>query len=149
MPIKIYTDKKYLRDGIVLIDNESFFKINVVADEFDENDLKVMQDIDSAELLDKTTGLIKTCYGLTDINHLSTGCKTILNYFYLQRHHTPYTALDLSECGYNALHVLFDLVEQQGQLLDFLLMHQDSLDQCGERDYVINDEKRITNLLFI
>lgn len=149
MSIKIYTDKKYLENRMILVDNESFFKINVVAGEFCEEDLRVMREIDSAELLDKTTGLIKTSYGLTDMNHLSTGCKTILNYFYLQRHRTPYNVIDLSECGYNALRVLFDLVETQGQIMDFLLMHQDSLDQCGERDYLINNEKSVTNLLFI
>lgn len=149
MPIKIYTDKKYLEGRTILIDNESFFKINVAAREFCEEDLKVMWEIDSAELLDSTTGLIKTRYGLTDINHLSTGCKTILNYFYLQRHHTPYTVIDLSECGYNALRVLFDFVEKQGQVMDFLLTHQDSLDECGEREYLINNQKRVTNLLFV
>ncbi len=66
-----------------MIDNESFFKINVVAGEFDENDLKAMQDIDSAELLDKATGLLKTHYELTDIKSVGfwivTGLSKIIN----------------------------------------------------------------------
>ena len=149
MPIRIYTDKIYLQDKIILIDNESFFNINVVSEEFGETDLGVMRAVDAARLIDKTTGLIETKYGLTDIHHLSTGCKTILNYLFLQRHPMSYTVIDLSECGYNALNVIFDLAECSGQSMDFLLMHQDSLDECGERDYRINNNRSVTNLLFL
>ncbi|MCR5402803.1 MAG: hypothetical protein K6E91_03170 [Butyrivibrio sp.] len=120
-------------------DVESFFNYKVTASHFSEQDIKVLSDIDDAVLLDKNTGAIQTPFGITDITHLSTGCKTVLCYLYLRRKETSSIILDVTECGYNALDVLFECVEKQGDSDSvFVLRHKQGLIKCKDREYTIN-----------
>ena len=77
--IRLYRDKAKFDRESILLDNESFFINNVSAKCLGDASLRVMNKIDGASLLDANTGTIQTPYGVTDINNLSTGCKTVLN----------------------------------------------------------------------
>ena len=77
--VRLYTSGKYFKDNEIIIDNDSFFNNNVSAKSLSENSIKVMEEVDHAKLLDQNIGKIETPYGITGIQDLSTGCKTILN----------------------------------------------------------------------
>ena len=66
-------------------DFESFFESNVLSKDFTVLEDSVLKSLDNAILLDRKTGSIETDFGVTDILHLSTGCKIILSYLYIQR----------------------------------------------------------------
>lgn len=122
-------------------DFDSFFKLNVLSSTFEKLDEEVMLKVDKATLVDKKSGLIKTEFGLTDVLHLSTGCKTVLSYLHIIRNKEKYDfeILDINECGANALEVLFECVDKLNDSdTVFLLEHSNHLFNCSERDYIIN-----------
>lgn len=133
----------------VLKDFESFFEKYVLARDFELLDLSVLYDIDRAILIDKKTGTIKTKFGITDILHLSTGCKIVLSYLFIERNKKEFKniVLDITECGSNALEVLFTCVDKlQDKDTVFLLRHSNQLLDCKERDYNVNE--KICNSLY-
>ena len=65
--------------------------------------------IDKASLIDKKLGTVKTDFGITGIKNLSTGCKTVLVFRYLQKRQMSCN-LNINECGWNAVKVLFAIV---------------------------------------
>jgi hypothetical protein len=133
----------------VLKDFESFFEKYVLARDFEPLDLSVLYDIDRAILIDKKTGTIKTKFGITDILHLSTGCKIVLSYLFIERNKKEFKniVLDITECGSNALEVLFSCVDKlQDKDTVFLLRHSNQLLDCKERDYNVNE--KICNSLY-
>jgi hypothetical protein len=133
----------------VLKDFESFFEKYVLARDFESLDLSVLYDIDGAILIDKKTGTIKTKFGITDILHLSTGCKIVLSYLFIERNKKEFKnmVLDITECGSNALEVLFTCVDKlQDKDTVFLLRHSNQLLDCKERDYNVNE--KICNSLY-
>lgn len=147
--IKIYTSYNNIDKGQVIENPEAFFNGYITSEDFAEKDFEVMKIIDNAELLDKQLGTIKTPRGITSIDNLSTGCKTVLTYIYILKHsETNKTFLELSYCGANAIDHLFDLVGHEDKI-KFILRHKDRIYECKERDYLINDKKRITNLAWI
>lgn len=99
-------------DNGVIRDAESFFYKYITAYDFDELCDEVLQKIDSAVLLDRNLGTIRTKFGITDIYHLSTGCKIVLVYIYMYKNKKQFDdkILEITECGGNALKVLFDCV---------------------------------------
>ena len=92
-------------------DIESMFNLHINSKDFDEDDLNSIRVIDNAEVLDLTTGLIKTPYGLTSIKDLSTGCKTVLVYNYCRKNNIN-KVINITEGGANALNVLFELMSK-------------------------------------
>ena len=128
----------------IIRDFESFFEKFVLSKDFDDLDLDVMQKIDNAILLDRNVGSVKTRFGLTDILHLSTGCKVVLSYLYIQRNKGVFSEsiLDITECGSNALDILFECVDKLSDSSTvFLLRHSNNLWKCKDRYYVINGSK--------
>lgn len=122
-------------------DFEAFFKSNVLSKDFTEVEESILAKIDSAYLLDKNTGCIRTQYGVTDIFHLSTSCKVVLSYLYIQRNKADYKGvfLDVTECGASGLEVLFDCVDRlKDDDTVFILRHSNLLYKCSDRDYEIN-----------
>ena len=117
----------------VIRDAESFFVKYIVSEKLDSLSLSAMKEIDLAVILDKKLGTIQTRFGITDIYHLSTGCKIVLVYLYMWKHKDQFKdwVLEITECGGNALKVLFDcndklgdddsvfLLRQSTQLIDF------------------------------
>ena len=67
---------------------------------------QIMKQIDNAICIEED--IIKTPFGNTSMNNLSTGCKTalLLIYFSGQKKYIPITG-----CGINAIECLFDLAE--------------------------------------
>ena len=147
--VRIWTLKDKLSLNEVLVNNESFFNINISSKEFNYTDIEIIKNIDNAELIDKNTGEIRTPYGLTSIRNLSTGCKTVLNFIYINSTRNKYEqikAIDVTECGWNALEELFSLYEKINSDTILILRHQNGLFNCKERKYLINDEFEITDL---
>lgn len=121
-------------------DFESFFERYVLSKDFNALDLEAMKLIDNAELLDKDLGTIRTKFGVTDVLHLSTGCKIVLSYLFIYRTKKHMDKiLNITECGANALEVLFNFVERLNDSdTIFLLRHSNQLLTCRDRDYLIN-----------
>ena len=148
--VNIYTDYKKYDKGTIILDNDAYFDENVVANTFGELENNIIKNVDYAEVLDFNTGTIKTPRGIGALEDLSTGCKTILNYVYIQKNNIDnIKAIDASHCGSNALEVLFSTVETLGSPIDIVLRHKDELFRCKERDYVIDGKKKIKNLLYM
>lgn len=149
--INIVTSKTKLEEEYLyqFYDCEEFFKAKIHSKDFNEDDLEAMRIIDGAILIDKNMGTIKTDFGVTVIDNLSTGCKVVLTYLYIQRHRDDYdnkVLLDVTECGANALDVLFDLMEKYGDLdIVLLLEHSNYLFKCKKHNYLV-DGKRKTEL---
>lgn len=150
--VRINTKASSINKENLIIDNESFFNINISSKIFTESELDIIKKLDSAELLDRNTGEIKTPYGLTSIRNLSTGCKTIINFMYINSNNCKYTnikAIDVTECGWNALELLFDYYEKINSNIILLLRHSNCLFNCSEREYLINNDKIITDLSYL
>lgn len=127
-------------------DCESFFKAKVHSKSFTDDDLDVMSAIDNAVLLDKNIGTIKTSFGATYIDNLSSGCKVVLTYLYILRNKNSYKGkilLNVTECGSNALNVLFDLLDKNNKLdITLLLKHSNDLFKCKEHNYTVNGKQK-------
>ena len=131
MGIYIYTNYTQLDFKDILMDNDAYFNENILACNFGGTELQVMEDIDKAVLLDKNSGTIKTPRGITAIENLSTGCKTILNYLSLiKEKDCDIKAINVTQCGWNALEELFAIEEVKCSGMGFVLLHRDSLHYC-------------------
>ena len=64
---------------------DDYFNLFVLPSELDATDEKIMYEIDKAKLLDKELGTIRTPFGITSIEHLSSGCKTVIGYRHRRR----------------------------------------------------------------
>lgn len=141
--VNIITNKEKVKHKYIN-DNESFFKCFVRVNEIEEA-VQIIKSIDNAELLDENTGLIKTPFGLTSVDNLSTGCKTALNVAFIKKHSEfGVNTFNITECGYNALEVIFSMNDIDNLL--FYLGHSDSLFKCADREYCV-DGVVSTNLL--
>lgn len=149
MLIDIYTYIEDFDEETIIIDNDAYFNENVVAKTFGSLESRVIKEIDNATIIDYQTGAIKTSYGIGALENLSTGCKTVLNYIYVSKNDRRIKALDASFCGANALEVLFSTIEELEYPLSIVLRHRDELYKCKEREYRINGERVIRNLLYI
>lgn len=126
-------------------DCESFFKAIVHSKDFNNSDINTIASIDNAVLLDKVTGTVKTPFGVCSIEELSTGCKIVLVYLYILRNRLKYNGsilLDVTECGSNALDVLFELDNSIDSNITFLLRHHNNLFKCKSRDYLIDGKHK-------
>lgn len=152
-PVRIYiSSRKYtfFKLDEILQDNDSFFssiKINL-----DDTAIRVIKIIDKAEVIDKPKGLIRTPFGETTVDNLSTGCKTVLNYLHLTQHPEEYRhikAIDATCCGWNALEELFKQIQNTGYDIAVILKHENKLYNCSIRDYMVNNTNKITDLLWL
>ncbi len=150
MGINIYTHYADLELKDILIDNDAYFNENILSCDFGELELKVIQKIDEASIIDKEQGTIRTPRGITSIDKLSTGCKTILNYLsIIKKSVHEFKVINVTQCGWNALEEIFEIEEVKNSGIRFLLLHKDNLHYCKVRDYIINNDTHIKNLLFI
>lgn len=126
-------------------DCESLFIAKIHSNQFGDDDIFAMRSIDHAELLDKNTGTIKTPFGVTGIENLSMGCKTVLVYLYIQRNKELFpdrVKIDVTGCGSNALSVLFDLMDKyDNHGIALFLNHNNDLYKCGYHDFIYNGRK--------
>ena len=150
--VKIYKSLSYFDMANILYDNEGFFNNNINGKRLNNDSNEVMQRIDKSELIDINLSTIKTPYGVCNIKCLSTGCKTVLNTIYIMEHKKEYEyvkAINATECGWNALDVLFDIIDRNAYNIALIIEHKNDLFHCSERDYLINGDKQIKNLLWI
>lgn len=115
--IRIYRDRSKFKEENILLDNEAFFNNNVSPKDLNKASLRIMKDIDKADLIDSNIGTIQTPYGITSIDSLSTGCKTVINYIVIASNREIYKdvkAICATECGWNALEELFEQIESMG-----------------------------------
>lgn len=140
--IEVYNKQEYLpNERFVIQDNEAIFPGLLNIDEFTDDDYFVIKAIDNAKLIDTSTETIETKFGTTNIRQLSTGCKTVLNYLAITRHLNYWEVppvLEVTECGANALDVLFGMAEKYPVGIIFLLRHTDKLFLCSDRNFKFN-----------
>jgi hypothetical protein len=136
--VYVYTDKKYI-SGDIITDNESFFNRYITAKNIDESGRGFMEKIDGARILDEDLGTIITPLGATVLENISTGAKTVLNLIYLQQKNEP-AALDITECGANALDAIFTLMNNHTGKIKVILSHADT-SECENRDYCVNNDR--------
>jgi hypothetical protein len=103
--INVYTSESLIKkDKEYVKFNESFFLVNTIAEPITDEDVMVMAKIDGAVFVEaegKRTEVLKTPYGYTGKEKLSTGCKTALNIL----HHKE-KVFDCCECGPNVQKLL-------------------------------------------
>ena len=149
MEIQIYTKLKLFREhkSITIIDNNTYFTENILPSMIDSLGKEIMMKIDKAILIDES-GAIKTPFGITSIDNLSSSCKTVLNYLYADK---KYKFININQCGCNALEILFETMERVPDIQRILILqHDGTLMNHGIRTYNINNGEKITDdLLFI
>lgn len=149
--IKVYNKiEGFFELDEILIDTDRFFDISVPSMEIDDVGEKVMNRIDRARFIDKKLGTIETPYGITSYQNLSTGCKSVLDYIYISKHPVRYKevkAIDFTECGWNALDCLFDIItDGLNDKLGIIIRHDDELYKCKPYKMRFNDEKIINSM---
>jgi hypothetical protein len=134
--VRLYTDRKYV-NGDVITDNEAYFDSYISAKSIDEVGRKYLERIDGVAIKDDKTGLIVTPLGAALLENISTGTKTVLNLLHMQRSNEQ-ISIDITECGANALDVVFELMENYNGAVNVVLGHADT-SECGDREYCVND----------
>lgn len=120
-------------------DFEAFFERYILASNFTNLELGIIQSIDKAKLLNDRS--IETRYGVTSILSLSTGCKIVLSYIQLVQGYVDLNnrVLSLAECGTNALNILFDCVDLfKDSSTVFLLTHTTGVARISSHQFCIN-----------
>ena len=109
--VKTYSSPDKLPIGIrSLGDTSSACNFYFKCVEADETDRWILKTIDNAEIVDPTTNLIKTPYGLCSTRQLSSGCKAALVANYMKKHNKREFALDVY-CGGNALDIIYQILD--------------------------------------
>ena len=123
-----------------LINNiDGYFNLNLDLKKLSDIALKAILEIDKSSVIDINSGTIKTPYGVTSIMNLSMGCKAVVVYIYLKQQGVSDIVLNITECGANALDVLFSYVEYfHDSDSIFYLGHEDNVISCKNRVYSIN-----------
>ena len=109
--LKLYTDRTSFKNTEVLYDNDAVFEVHTSRLQLDEVDKEFMMKYDEAKIIGENERLgipVQTRYGVTHINNLSTGLKTLLNLRHMGTL-PQYKAIDITEAGEN---VLLDIFEQ-------------------------------------
>lgn len=131
MSLKIYTNKQDLRSNLKLINyNDEFFK----GESLKDNALtrKIMKEIDHAEYSSENTFLGRDeSLGRLNKEHLSTGCKTLLNIA-----SNPDKCFDVIECGINVLSLL-PLIKEGNILWEVPVLHYVGNIEC---DIIIHNK---------
>jgi hypothetical protein len=133
--VKLYTE--YLL-GDVITDNEAFFDRFISAKSIDNVGRRYLKQIDGADIESDETGLITTPFGATILENISTGAKTVLNLLHLQKNNKV-IAIDVTECGANALDAVFELMEGYDGTVKVVLGHAET-SKCSSRKYCVNDK---------
>lgn len=102
--ITIFKNKKDIPSDMEYVEiNDLFFNQNTVL-KLDSRAKSIIEKIDDSQLIGKFKIESKFNDVTLDIDHLSTGCKTVLNVLYF-----PQKVFCLKECGDNALEILYEL----------------------------------------
>ena len=104
--------------------NEVFFQEHMRFSDLTTVDFDIIQDIDGAI---KTGNRFMNQFGLADLKHLSTGCKTVINIL-----HNTHKCFNLVECGSNAIVKLIRICESGSSgvyafMSDYRELHQEDI----------------------
>lgn len=135
--INLYVDmQNATKTGKRIIEiNDIEFEERVSKDNITELDKQFMCQIDKVS---ETNGdFILTPFGATDLYHLSTGCKTIININHIlnQIGYTDYPIVDITECGENVIELIFNLIDNT--TIEVILMHS-FIVSLVDKGYVFN-----------
>lgn len=152
--INIWTDKNLItKDCDFFEDCDLFVDSFVSSIEFLDRDFSAIRIIDRAEVTDINLGEVRTPYGLTDIGNLSSGCKTVLTYLHILRKKdvaSNRAVINVTESGVNALNVLFNFADEDNRSdIIFYLGYVNKLNDCVQKDYLINNSDRISSLALV
>jgi len=114
--LNIYTKKELLPLPLEQDFNETFFQTSMTFDLLNKDDFNIIEKIDNATLISGED--FRTPFGVTKIENLSTGCKTVLNAL-----HNPDRCFNLVECGDNAVTELAIACQKQQKELHAFLPH--------------------------
>lgn len=138
--ITIYKNRKNIpieKEYVEL--NDVYFNKNTVM-KLDERAKDIIERVDGSILVSKFKIESKFNGVILDIDHLSTGCKTILNVLYF-----PEKVFSIKECGENALEILYNL--QQGHVYsDYAMIpfQMDKVEVCsGMKKRIIEDYENL------
>lgn len=84
--------------------NDIYFRGVTLGEEITEEDKGFIRRIDNTEFINKQS--IITPYGNTNLENLSTGCKTLLNIL-----HHPEIVFTVNECGDNVVDIIFEYLK--------------------------------------
>ena len=102
--ITVFKNRKDIPSDMEYVEiNDLFFNQNTVL-KLDSRAKSIIEKIDDSHLIGKFKIESKFNDVILDIDHLSTGCKTVLNVLYF-----PKKVFCLKECGDNALEILYEL----------------------------------------
>jgi hypothetical protein len=111
--LKIYSKSEVLPKPVVESHNEVFFARNLKYADLTPADFPIISNIDKA--VPYEADYFKTPFGLAQIKHLSTGCKTVLNAI-----HFPDKIFNFTECGGNAIS---ELIRVSAELKDDIVIY--------------------------
>lgn len=149
--VRLYRSLDFFDKKNVLYDNEGFFNGHLCGNNLSKRALEEMLKIDKAKLIDVRLSTIRTPFGVCHSRQLSSGCKTIINLIYIFEHKNEFNhikAINATECGSNALDELFNLIDADLDI-GIILEHKNNLENCKDRDYIIDDTERIKSLLWM
>ena len=135
MSLRIYTDKKDIPSNLTVINyNDKFFDGVTLSDSEISN--KIMNAVDHAKYSSPNT-FVGRDESLGNLNkeHLSTGCKTLLNII-----SNPDKCFDVIECGQNAL-ALIPFIKEGNILWKTPVLHFRGNAECD----ILIDGKHFTN----
>ena len=122
--------------------NKELIKINDVyfnkytSAKLDERAEEIIYRIDSSKMIDQYTISSRFDGSRLNIDKLSTGCKTVLNIMYNQD-----KIFDVSECGENALEVIYSLeagkISCDYPMIAFNMKEVEAVDSSGS--HIISD----------
>jgi len=113
--LRLYTDRTSFKNSEILYDNDAVFEVHTSRLQLSEADKEFMMKYDDAQIIGENERIgipVQTRYGITHINNLSTGLKTLLNLRHMKTL-PQYKAIDITEAGEN---VLLDIFEQAAAL---------------------------------
>ena len=135
--IYLYTEEKFIKNGKkTIMRNDAFFNGNVTARDLDIKCQEWLLKIDRAVIVDVATGEIRTTYGLTDLESVSTGLKTLINVYKCIQSGLKYN-ICITECGVNVLEILFEIADNTG--INLVMSSIEVTNLVGDFEYLIND----------
>jgi len=152
--VQLITDWKYANSmGIStkVISNDDTFNSVKYDVGFLQRHSDIMQAIDKATIVNEVTLEIRTPYGITSVDSLSTGCKTLLNIAYLQERIKGQKAIvNIDECGNNTLDKIFNAVK--GTNIYLFISHDTAAVNTKYKFYIngnkLKDEFEFTDIIW-
>ena len=143
--LKLYTDRATFKNAEILYDNDAVFDVHTGRRSLDDIDRELIMKYDGAKIMGENERLgvpVQTRYGITHINSLSTGLKTLLNLRHMQAL-PQYKAIDVTEAGEN---VLLDIFEQATKLNVSVILGHTYIPKFSHIQIQVDDGEIVTDV---